>query len=392
MKDKNKEKVGDWIKVNVIKIFKHTDVRGQIIPVVLIDPPMLIGKHSLKIIYIRSWADIKELNIFPGGTLEYRRYGGSYELRVSETAPEAALKANDVIPTACPMCGCEKLKVSRATMRCENEECDYYNIRAVWLFIKICMGINNITYNKVYKLWDLNLLKDIRDLWLLNDSALEELDLTKESIATFKHILKNTTEVELAKLIYCLGVPGIKATYALEIARRIGNTIWYYPINDDKLNEYLKSDKRINADAETVKRMDTVEPVIIWNEYVNRNRVYLSELDKCFKLSKPPARLNCAGITINVGKTGPKFIKYLVSDLIKLNDGNIIDTLNRSITYYITSCRKQLLESNSELAKELLEIQTPILKVREFFHKFNIKYPSISLSFKDNDTPTSDDL
>lgn len=392
MKNENTEKIGDWTKVNVINIFKRIDVRGQIMPVVLIDPPMSIGKHSLKVIYIRSWDDIKELKIFIGGTLEYCRNGGSYELRPSETSTDAALKMNEIVPTVCPMCGCKELKASRTAMRCENPESDYYNIRAVWLFIKVCMGINNITYSKVYKLWELNLLKDIRDLWLLNDSALEELDLTKESITIFKDILKNLTEVELEKLIYCLSVPGIKAAYALEIARRIGNTVWYYPVNDDKLTEYLNSEKRQKADVEAVKRMDAVEPVLIWNEYVNRNRVYLAELNKCFKIIKPPARLNCAGVTINIGKTGPKFTKYLVSDLIKLKDGNIIDIINRSITYYVTMYRKQLLESDSKLARELLEIQTPILKVREFFNKFRIKYPDIELTFKSDDPSSLEDL
>jgi DNA ligase (NAD+) len=392
MKVKNEEKVGEWAKVNVIKIFNYINIRAQITPAVLIDPPIVIGKHNLKVIYIRSWDDIKELNIFPGGTLEYRRYGGSYELRASETSASAIQKTDSVIPTVCPMCGCKELKHSRTVIHCENEECDHYNVKAIWLFIKLCMGIDNITYSKVYKLWELNLLKDIQDLWILNDAALEELDLTKESIATFKDILRNTTEVALEKLIYCLGVPGIKAAYALEIARRIGNAIWYYPINDDKLNDYLKSDKRVNANEETIKHMDAVEPVIIWNKYVDKHRTYLSKLDRCFKLIRPAARLNCAGITINIGKTGPKFIKYILSDLIKLKDGYIIDSVNRAVTYHITTNPKKILASDSELSRELTEIQTPILDATDFCTKFDIQYPSVSLSFKDGDALTSDDL
>lgn len=392
MRNTDKEKVSDWVKVNVIKIFNYINVRAHIMPMVLVDPPMVIGKHKLKIIYIKSWDDIRELNIFPGGTLEYRRHDGSYELRVSETSVEAVQKANSVIPTVCPMCGCEKLKQNRTIIRCENEECDHYNIKTVWLFIKLCMGINNITYNKVYKLWDLNLLRDIRDLWILNDSALEELDLTKESIATFKRILRNTTEVALEKLIYCLGVPGIRAAHALEIARRIGNTVWYYPINDDKLTEYFKSDKRVNADEETAKRMDAVEPIVIWNKYVDKHRVYLSNLDRCFKVIRPAARLNCAGMTINIGQTGRKFVKYLLSDLIRLKDGYVIDSINRTVTCYITTKRTKLLTSDSELAHALTEIQTPILTVLEFCNKFDIQYPRVSLAFKDSDSPIQDDL
>ena len=361
-------------------------------PMVLIDPPMSIGKHNLKIIYIKSWDDIRELNIFPGGTLEYRRKGGSYDLRISETSLDAIQKTNNTIPTVCPMCGSRRLIINRTVIRCENEDCDYYNIRTVWLFIKLCMGINNITYNKVYKLWELNLIKDVRDLWILNDAGLEELDLTKESIATFKHILRNTTEVELEKLIYCLGVPGIRASYALEIARRIGNTVWYYSINDDKLTEYLTSERRVNADPETVKRMDAVEPVLIWNEYIDKNRIYLSGLDRCFKLIRPAPRLSCAGITINIGKTGPKFIKYLLSDLIKLKDGTIIDALNRAVTYHITTKPKRLLASDSELGRELAEIQTPVLSVTDFCNNFGVHYPDISLTFKSDDPSSLDDV
>lgn len=392
MKDENKEKIGDWIKVNVIKVFTYIDVKAHIMPIVLIDPPMVIGKYNLKTIYINSWDDIKELNIFPGGTLEYRENGGSYDLRVSETSADTIQKVNDIIPTVCPMCGCKNLKHSRTVIHCENEECDYYNVKTMWLFIKLCLGINNITYNKVYRLWDLNILRDIRDLWFLNDSALEELDLTKESIATFKRILENTTKVALEKLIYCLGVPGIKATHALEIARRIGNAVWYYPINDDKLDEYFKSDKRVNADEETVKRMDAVESIVIWNKYVDKHRFYLSNLDRCFKVIRPAVRLSCAGMTINIGKTGPKFIKYLLSDLIKLKDGYIVDYINRAVTYHITGNLETIVESNSELSRKLAEVQTPILTAIKFCKKFDIRYPSVSLSFKDSDSTTQDEL
>nr|DAX15696.1 MAG TPA: DNA ligase [Caudoviricetes sp.] len=367
-------------RVRVVSIYTPVNYRGIILPVITVEPKIKLGTYETSTLHIKSWSDISLFNIYVGGTIDYINNNGRCDLYKSENTPEAIRKADAVGNIQCPICGCKDIMSSRTIKRCKNPNCGYNTIKTIWMFLRTCLKIGNIPYMCVYNLWMDGKLKKIRDIWDLTKSDLNTIGLKGEDIDNFRCRLANTKEIKLEVLIHSLGINGIRAANAIDLARRINYRGVFVTIGDSILQDYYTSPKRKNASLEQSLLMDSKEPAVLWNDYIRKHSNILDGLADIVNITPPAARYPCAGFTFIVLDAG-KHNRGDVMDLIRLNDGRVISSLDAPYWSFVTYLVTEDPNAKSEILDNARKYFVNIISLTELESKFNIKLPDNDMSF-----------
>lgn len=389
------------LKTKVVNIKTTVNSRGVILPVVYVEPKIKLGpKFELSYININSWYDIETCRIFKGGMLGYTIKNGTVDLTSVELGDAAKFKAIEVGENIqCPICKSFDVATSKTARRCCNPDCGYLDIKSIWTFLRVCLGIGSVPYIAVYDLYEKGVLRSVLDIWDLKDEDLVTMGLDEENIVKFRKRITGFTEIHLENLIYGLGINGLRAPSAIDLARRIGSKAPYYQINDDALTEHLASEKReqlISAkDKELSIRalalLDSKEPALAWNHYLDNHRKIVEEISRKVKIVPTETRYAFAGKNVIIGDIN-RHNRELVSDLIRLRDARVVSK-NQEIYWSFIACLiVEKVNRNDTLQQEAAINGVKILTLDQLESSGIVKLPDREISFCFNKNETSNGL
>ena len=366
-------------KSRVVDIYTPVNSRGVILPIARIEPKIKLGEnYQIGNLYFRSWDELNVYNVRKGGDIWYIVRDGTFSL------VEANDNEKQIGKICCPICGSKDLVSTTVVKRCINPDCGYWDIKAIWVFLRVCLKIGNMPYMRVYNLYQKDRLKTVLDIWSLQDEDLEYMGLNELDKQKFKTRVENLKEITLEELIYVLSINGIKAAGAIDLARRIGNNVPYYKINDKELNEYLSSSTRSEFDKK--EKITAKETALIWNKYLTTHDKMLKELSKKIKILPSDVRNKLAGRSFFIGNTG-KYNKDIVSDLLRLQDGRIVSRVKNIYWPFISYLIVDKLDHRDKLQQEATFHKVPILTIDSLVSKGVINLPDSELTFN----PSKDD-
>lgn len=149
-----------------------------------------------------------------------------------------------VEPTYCPDCGARLVHLEdEIALRCINPMCPA-QIRAhlEHFASRDAMNILGLGSRVVEKLYDLELVKEIPDLYKLNEEKLHEVPGFKEkSIQKLLENIQNSKNRSLERLLYGLGIRYVGKTAALKIAQKFRDL--------ENLIKFLKTGNDLNIDT-----------------------------------------------------------------------------------------------------------------------------------------------
>ena len=178
---------------------------GVVTPVAIIEPIFLSGA-SISNVTLHNAAHVRSHQLKAGDTIEVIRSGEVIPkfLSVVRSAPGSVL-----IPTKCPSCGSE-LSFDGIRLNClANFSCPSQLSGAILNWIR-AVNIEDLSEKRLQQLLDIGLVKEIPDLYRLEEADLLKLPATKETMA--KKLVKNiesSKAPELANFLNGLGVPGM---------------------------------------------------------------------------------------------------------------------------------------------------------------------------------------
>lgn len=371
--------------VKVADISTPVNYRGNILPVVRIEPKLKVGNYEITHLHIKSWADMKTANIYPGGSV-YCRYGnGQCYFECAEFSASANAKTDEFSKEiCCPICKSRDYIIHSDTVkRCANPDCGYNNIKAIWGFLRVCLKLGSIPYMCVYNLWSDGVLKKLNNIWELTNSDLNAIGLKGPDIDSFRLKLKNTREIRLEMLIYSLGISGIGAANAIDLARKMTKNKNLDRIDTELLFSYV--DPAINQTAKNRKGetrvVSTVDPVVVaWNEYIKTHKEFLADICNIVNILPPGLKYKCAGLSFIVADPG-KYNRNDIMDLIRLNDGRVIFSLVDPYWYFITFLVTSNKDAKNPIFKDAVEAGTCIISLTELETRFGIKLPDNDLNY-----------
>ena len=390
------------LKTKVINIKTTVNSRGVILPIVYVEPKIKIGpKFELNYININSWHDIETCRIFKGGMLGYTIKNGTVDLTSVELGEAAKLKALEVGENVqCPICKSFDVASSKTTRRCCNPDCGYLDIKSIWTFLRVCLRIGSVPYVSVYDLYENGALRSILDIWNLKDEDLATMGLDEENIVKFRKRIGEFKEIHLENLIYGLGINGLRAASAVDLARRIGSKTPYYQINDDPLDDYLVFKKhKIEAAAQkkeviserALALLDSKEPALAWNHYLDNHKKIVEELSHKVKIIPPETRYIFAGKNVVIGDINTHN-RHLLSALIRLRDARVVSK-NQEIYWPFIACLIVEKVNRNDIQQQDAAINgVKILTLDQLESSGIVKLPDREISFCFNKNESSDGL
>lgn len=139
-----------------------------------------------------------------------------------------------VMPEVCPVCGSRLLKAeNEAEHYCKNENCGGRRLEAIIHFAsRVAMDIEGLGEKQIEQLYSLGLIKDIADIYLLENYEQELLQLDrfgKQKVKNIIDAINKSKENSLDKFIFGLGIRHVGAKASKNL------TNYYHSIDELRL-------------------------------------------------------------------------------------------------------------------------------------------------------------
>ena len=196
----------------ILDIIPSVGRTGSITPVAILKPVniggVLVSKATL---HNQDELDKKDIRI--GDTVVVKRAGDVIPKVIKSVISKRPKHAKKYrLPSICPICNNETIKsLDEAILRCSNYNCDAQIKGRIKHFIsKESLDIDGFGEKLVDQLVDNNILKDISDIFSLNQNQLSNLDrMGDKSALNIIESIKSSKETTLSKFINGLGIRNV---------------------------------------------------------------------------------------------------------------------------------------------------------------------------------------
>lgn len=215
---------------------------GLINPVAVFEPVELEGT-TVSRASVHNISIMEELKL--GGGDRIKVYKANMIIpQISENLTKSGI---DDVPTKCPVCGGNteiKAENGVKTLYCLNAECPAKNIKLFTLFVsRNGMNIDGLSEETLEKFIDAGYIKEFSDIFHL-DRYYEDIISTpgfgQKSYDNLTESIEKARNVELAALIYSLGISNIGVANAKLICKAFNNDI--EKIRNAKVEELVEID------------------------------------------------------------------------------------------------------------------------------------------------------
>jgi len=213
---------------------------GAVTPVAKLEP-VFIGGVTVSSISLHNEDYIKEKDLKIGDTVLIERAGDVIPQIVKSVVEKRNGTEKEIIfPSACPVCNNTLFKEDdEAVWRCINIECTAQVVEKIIHFAsKDAMDIKSLGEANIRKFYELNLLKDIPEIYKLNFSVIETLEgFGKKSITNLQKAIEASKHQPLNRLIYGLGIRFVGETTAKTLANSVEHLLDFTKKTEEDLQQ-----------------------------------------------------------------------------------------------------------------------------------------------------------
>jgi len=304
---------------------------GKLAPLAIVKP-VRIGGSTVSKATLHNQDYISERDIRVGDTVKILKAGDiipRIESVILNKRPEGTEEY--LIPNLCPICGSEAKKdENSADVKCTNEMCSSRIINKVKYFVsKAAMNIDGFGGKKVEKLFELDYLKDIVDIYSLSKHK-EEL-IENGAIGREKSVTKLLDEIEKSKdnsvvdLLTGLGIPNVGKESAKSLMKNFAS-----------LQELMKSDIERLVDIQDVGEITAKGIIKYFSDEINVKRIkILDEHNLNMKSSNIEGEsVLLEGLTFVItGKLSAG--RSEIKEMIEHNGGKVTGSISKNTSYLL---------------------------------------------------------
>ena len=207
------------------KILIRVGRTGALNPWALLDP-VEVGGVTVSRATLHNEEDINRKDIREGDMVIVQRAGDVIPQVVGPVLPHAKGTKPFRMPKRCPLCGFEVVKPEGEAMhRCPNRSCPSRGLESLINWVQAAADIEGVGEQLVRRLWELELVRSVPQLYRLTKEQLLELDGFQEKSATntIDAIEASRRSVPFRQVLFGLNIPDVGWVTAQNLARHFGS-------------------------------------------------------------------------------------------------------------------------------------------------------------------------
>lgn len=210
-------------QTKLLKIHVRVGRTGALNPWAQLEP-VEVGGVTVSQATLHNEEDINRKDIRAGDTVVVQRAGDVIPQVVGPVLPHAKGTRRFRMPKKCPLCGTDVVKPEGEVMhRCPNNACPSRGLESLINWVMAAADIEGVGEQFVRRLWDLELLRSIPDLYRLTAEQLSELDGYAEiSARNAVDSIAASKRIPFSRVLFGLNIPDVGWVTAQNLARHFG--------------------------------------------------------------------------------------------------------------------------------------------------------------------------
>ncbi|MGH3041133.1 MAG: NAD-dependent DNA ligase LigA [Gaiellaceae bacterium] len=210
-------------QTKLLKIHVRVGRTGALNPWAQLEP-VEVGGVTVSQATLHNEEDINRKNIREGDRVIVQRAGDVIPQVVGPVLPHAKRTKRFRMPKNCPLCAAEIVKPEGEVMhRCPNNDCPSRGLESLINWVMAAADIEGVGEQFVRRLWDLDLLRSLPDLYRLTKEQLAELDGYAEiSAQNAVDAIAASKRIPFSRVLFGLNIPDVGWVTAQNLARHFG--------------------------------------------------------------------------------------------------------------------------------------------------------------------------
>jgi DNA ligase (NAD+) len=187
--------------------------------------PVEVGGVTISNATLHNEEDINRKDIREGDRVIVQRAGDVIPQVVGPAGTHRRGTKPFRMPKKCPLCGAGIVKPEGEVMhRCPNDACPSRGLESLINWVMAAADIEGVGEQFVRRLWDLELLRSIPDLYRLTKEQLLELDGYGDiSAANAISAIEASKSIPFSRVLFGLNIPDVGWVTAQNLARHMGS-------------------------------------------------------------------------------------------------------------------------------------------------------------------------
>jgi DNA ligase (NAD+) len=206
------------------KILIRVGRTGALNPWAVLEP-VEVGGVTISRATLHNEEDINRKEIREGDDVIVQRAGDVIPQIVGPAGKHRRGTKPFAMPTHCPLCGVEVVKPEGEAMhRCPNKGCPSRGLEALNNWVMAAADIDGVGEQTVRRLWELELVRSVPELYRLTAEQLLELEGFAEiSAGNAIAAIQASKEIPFSRVLFGLNIPDVGWVTAQTLARHFGN-------------------------------------------------------------------------------------------------------------------------------------------------------------------------
>ncbi len=183
--------------------------------------PVEVGGVTVSQATLHNEEDINRKDIREGDNVIVQRAGDVIPQVVGPVLPHAKGTKPFKMPKKCPLCGADIVKPEGEAMhRCPNRACPSRGLESLINWVQAAADIEGVGEQSVRRLWDLELVRSLPELYRLTKEQLMEVEGYGEiSAANAIESIEASKQVPFHRVLFGLNIPDVGWVTAQNLAR-----------------------------------------------------------------------------------------------------------------------------------------------------------------------------
>jgi DNA ligase (NAD+) len=205
------------------KILIRVGRTGALNPWAVLEP-VEVGGVTISRATLHNEEDINRKDIREGDDVIVQRAGDVIPQIVGPAGPHRRGTKPFAMPTHCPLCGVAVVKPEGEAMhRCPNKACPSRGLESLNNWVMAAADIDGVGEQTVRRLWELELVRSIPELYRLTVEQLLEVEGFGEiSAGNAIAAIQRSKEIPFARVLFGLNIPDVGWVTAQTLARHFG--------------------------------------------------------------------------------------------------------------------------------------------------------------------------
>ena len=187
--------------------------------------PVEVGGVTISRATLHNEEDINRKDIREGDDVIVQRAGDVIPQIVGPAGKHRRGTKPFAMPEKCPLCGTKVVKPEGEAMhRCPNRACPSRGLESLNNWVMAAADIDGVGEQTVWRLWDLELVRSIPELYRLTAEQLQEVEGFAEiSARNAVEAIAASKAIPFSRVLFGLNIPDVGWVTAQNLARHFGN-------------------------------------------------------------------------------------------------------------------------------------------------------------------------